>query len=98
MMKLTKKKARELAIQEFGTAKGLEKIDRGRGYVMRIGKAKVAIEPDWRGKTRGIICEMSYGDYGKNGWQVFDFETLKPLSVPDYHEDYFRESHMLTDF
>lgn len=47
-VKLTLKKARELALQEFGTAKGIQQEENTLPdyYIMRLGNMRVRIAPD----------------------------------------------------
>ena len=52
-VKLTLKKARELALQEFGTAKGIQQEENTLPdyYIMRLGNMRVRIAPDTYGGT-----------------------------------------------
>lgn len=52
-VKLTLKKARELALQEFGTAKGIQREENALPdyYIMRLGNMRVRIAPDTYGGT-----------------------------------------------
>ena len=66
---MTLKKARALAIQEFGTAKGLEKDEYGpAGYFrMRFGNLRISIHND-TGSSEGI--KISVGMNGGYGYIV----------------------------
>lgn len=74
---LTLKKARELALQEFGTAKGLEKDDHApAGYFcMSLGTLRISIRND-TGSSERIKIEVQMYGYG-HCIQLHDPETLK---------------------
>lgn len=77
-VKLTLKKARELALQEFGTAKGLQKEENappGR-YAMQFGNIRVRITPDTYDGTGCILIEVTTAGYGW-AFQLHDPETLQ---------------------
>jgi len=78
-VKLTAKTARAIAIQEFGTAKGLEKEEPAPfGYfIMRLGNLHIRIHPDAYNETGCIVvsAEMNYGR-GQT-LTLLDTETLK---------------------
>lgn len=59
-VKLTLKKARELALQEFGTAKGIQREENALPdyYIMRLGNMRVRIAPDTYGGTGCILIEV----------------------------------------
>lgn len=78
--KLTKKTATALAIQEFGTAKGLEPdplTDLDGYFTMAIGNLRVSIRPDLG--MSGCI-ELSVGMSTADGRCIsyFNRETLEP--------------------
>lgn len=77
-VKLTLKKARELALQEFGTAKGLQREEAALPdcYIMRLGNMCVRITPDTYGGTGCILIEVSLNGYGR-AFQLHDPETLQ---------------------
>lgn len=77
-VKLTLKKARELALQEFGTAKGLQREEDALPdyYIMRLGNMRVRIAPDTNGGTGCILIEVSLNGYGR-ALQLHDPETLQ---------------------
>lgn len=63
--KLTQKKARQLAVQELGTAKGLKPcagLIQGF-YEMQIGCLNIQIHPDFYG-SNCIVIEVRSGGYG----------------------------------
>ena len=78
-VKLTLKTARAVAIQEFGTAKGLEKEEPAPfGYfTMEIGNLYVRIHPDTYGETGCIVvsAEMAHGT--GQSLKFLDPETLQ---------------------
>ncbi|MCI7733407.1 MAG: hypothetical protein MSK39_01265 [Dysosmobacter sp.] len=78
-VKLTLKKARAVAIQEFGTAKGLAKEEPAPfGYfTMEIGNLYVRIHPDTYGETGCIVvsAEMAHGT--GQSLKFLDPETLQ---------------------
>ena len=65
-VKLTLKKARELALQEFGTAKGIQREENALPdyYIMRLGNMRVRIAPDTYGGTGCILIEVCLNGYG----------------------------------
>lgn len=78
--RLTLKKARELALQEFGTAKGMKKEP---GYMMHfemnIGNLEIRIRPYYCGPGRDNLIEIVVrmkGGIGESR-QLHDLETLK---------------------
>ena len=77
-MKLTLKKARELALQEFGTAKGIQREENALPdyYIMRLGNMRVRIAPDTYGGTGCILIEVCLNGYGR-AFQLHDPETLQ---------------------
>lgn len=77
-VKLTLKKARELAMQEFGTAKGLQKEENAPQdyYIMRLGNMRIRISPDTYGGTGCILIEARLNSYGQT-YQLHDPETLQ---------------------
>lgn len=77
-VKLTLKKARELALQEFGTAKGLQREEDALPdyYIMQFGNMRVRIAPDTNGGTGCILIEVSLNGYGR-AFQLHDPETLQ---------------------
>lgn len=76
--RLTLKKARELALQEFGTAKGLEAEPCAMsGYFhMRLGSLGIQIHPDIYGSGCIEVVVALSGGYGRCV-QYHDPETLK---------------------
>lgn len=74
--KLTLKKARELALQEFGTAKGIQQEENALPdyYIMRLGNMRVRIAPDTYGGTGCILIEVRLSGYGA----PFSFTIRKP--------------------
>lgn len=76
--KLTLKKARELALQEFGTAKGIQREENALPdyYIMRLGNMRVRIAPDTYGGTGCILIEVRLSGYGR-AFQLHDPETLQ---------------------
>ncbi len=77
--RLTLKKARELAVREFGTAKGLKQDEMFRSegfFVMELGNLAIRIRPDMGGS--GCI-ELSISMPSGNGrcFQLHDRETLE---------------------
>ena len=66
-VKLTLKKARELALQEFGTAKGIQQEENTLPdyYIMRLGNMRVRIAPDTYGGTGCILIEVRLSGYGR---------------------------------
>lgn len=87
--RLTLKTARALAIQEFGTAKGLE-ADAGTSiegfFKMEMGNLAVSIRPDigMSGCIEVVVC-MSTAGHRCVGY--FDRETLEPdYDVMDRYE------------
>lgn len=76
--KLTLKKARELALQEFGTAKGIQQEENALPdyYIMRLGNMRVRIAPDTYGGTGCILIEVRLSGYGR-AFQLHDPETLQ---------------------
>lgn len=87
-VKLTLKKARELALQEFGTAKGIRREENAVPdyYIMRLGNMRVRIAPDIYGGTGCILIEVCLNGYGQ-AFQLHDPETLQ--------EDFEAEEEML---
>ena len=77
-VKLTLKKARELALQEFGTAKGIQREENALPdyYIMRLGNMRVRIAPDTYGGTGCILIEVCLNGYGR-AFQLHDPETLQ---------------------
>ena len=77
-VKLTLKKARELALQEFGTAKGIQREENALPdyYIMRLGNMRVRIAPDTYGGTGCILIEVRLSGYGR-AFQLHDPETLQ---------------------
>lgn len=76
-VKMTLKKARELAMQEFGTARGLHRECGLTDYFeMRFGNLHVRIAPDTNGGTGCIRLEARLNGYGC-AFQLHDPETLK---------------------
>lgn len=77
-VKLTLKKARELALQEFGTAKGIQREENAMPdyYIMRLGNMRVRIAPDTYGGTGCILIEVCLNGYGR-AFQLHDPETLQ---------------------
>lgn len=77
-VKLTLKKARELALQEFGTAKGIQREENALPdyYIMRLGNMRVRIAPDTYGGTGCILVEVCLNGYGR-AFQLHDPETLQ---------------------
>ena len=77
-VKLTLKKARELALQEFGTAKGIQQEENTLPdyYIMRLGNMRVRIAPDTYGGTGCILIEVRLSGYGR-AFQLHDPETLQ---------------------
>lgn len=77
-VKLTLKKARELALQEFGTAKGLQREENAMRdyYIMRLGNMRVRIAPDTYGGTGCILIEVRLNGY-RCAFQLHDPETLQ---------------------
>ncbi len=77
-VKLTLKKARELALQEFGTAQRLQKKedDPRDYYIMRLGNMCIQISPDTYGGTGCILIEVRLKGYGC-AYQLHDTETLQ---------------------
>ena len=77
-VKLTLKKARELALQEFGTAKGLQREEAALPdyYIMQFGNMRVRIAPDTNGGTGCILIEVCLNGYGR-AFQLHDPETLQ---------------------
>ena len=77
-VKLTLKKARELALQEFGTAKGLQREEDALPdyYIMQFGNMRVRIAPDTNGGTGCILIEVSLNGCGR-AFQLHDPETLQ---------------------
>ncbi len=77
-VKLTLKKARELALQEFGTAKGLQREECALPdyYIMQFGNMRVRIAPDTYGGTGCILVEVCMNGYGR-AFQLHDPETLQ---------------------
>ena len=77
--KLTLKSARAVAMQEFGTARGLQKDDCGMpGYfTMEIENLYVRIHPDTYGETGCIVvsAEMAHGT--GQSLKLLDPETLQ---------------------
>jgi len=78
-IKLTMKKARELAIQELGTAKGLmaEPCSMKGYYCMTIGNLTARIHPDWCGDSGCIILTVALGSGSGESVQFHDPETLE---------------------
>lgn len=77
-VKLTLKKARELALREFGTAKGIQREENALPdyYIMRLGNMRVRIAPDTYGGTGCILIEVRLSGYGR-AFQLHDPETLQ---------------------
>ncbi len=79
-VQLTLKKARELAIQELGTARGLE-AEHGmiKGFFhMSLGNVNVKIRPDIGGGRRtGRLIEMVIGTATQRIAHLFDPDTLE---------------------
>ena len=77
--KLTLKSARAVAMQEFGTARGLQKDDCGMPgyYTMQLGGLCVKIHPDTYGETGCIVvsAEMAHGT--GQSLKLLDPETLQ---------------------
>ena len=77
--KLTLKSAREVAMQEFGTARGLQKDDCGMpgSFTMEIENLYVRIHPDTYGETGCIVvsAEMAHGT--GQSLKLLDPETLQ---------------------
>jgi len=78
-VKLTLKKARAVAIQEFGTAKGLEKEEPAPfGYfTMEIGNLYVRIHPDTYGETGCIVVSAKMAHGTGQSLKFLDPETLQ---------------------
>lgn len=76
---LTKKKAEALAVQEFGTARGLEQESgMGKGFfLMRIGKLKVRIMPDVVFDSGRIKMKIDMRDASDSLCKFFDRDTLE---------------------
>ncbi len=77
--RLTLATAKKLAVQEFGTAKGLKHNDwyRSEGFfIMELGNLKIEIHPDMSGS--GLI-EIAVTMYSGNGriFQLHNRETLE---------------------
>lgn len=79
--RLTLKKAKQLAKQEFGTAKGLkhESGDPIGLYSMDIGNLEIRIHPHHCGPAREERFEIRVGMKGayRSSWQLHDPETLQ---------------------
>lgn len=77
-VKLTLKKARELALQEFGTAKGLQREEGALPdyYIVQFGNMRVRIAPDTNGGTGCILIEVSLNGHGR-AFQLHDPATLQ---------------------
>ena len=67
-----------MALQEFGTAKGLQREEDALPdyYIMRLGNMRVRIAPDTNGGTGCILIEVSLNGYGR-AFQLHDPETLQ---------------------
>lgn len=95
-VKLTLKMARAVAIQEFGTAKGLEKEELAMpGYfTMEIGNLRVRIHPDTYWETGCIVvsAEMAHGT--GQSLKFLDPETLQNNfdAQDQYHRKNDRET------
>lgn len=77
--RLTLAKARALAVQEFGTAKGLKQSDWANSegfYVMALGNLEIEIHPDM--SCSGCI-QIDISMHNGNGhiFQLHDRETLE---------------------
>lgn len=77
--RLTLATAKKLAVQEFGTAKGLKKTDwqlSGGFYEMALGNLKIEIHPDMN--CSGCI-QIDVSMYSGNGhiFQLHDRDTLE---------------------
>lgn len=90
-VRLTLKKARELAIQELGTARGLE-AERGmiKGFFrMSFGNVSVEIHPDiGGGRSTGKFIEMVIRTMTGRITHLFDPDTLEQ----DFKEEGIRLS------
>lgn len=77
-IRLTLKKARELAIQEFGTAKGLKAEDNAPPcyFIMWLGNLSIRIHPDASGSGCIEIYATTNG-YGCCCTQYHDADTLE---------------------
>lgn len=77
-IRLTLKKARELAIQEFGTAKGLQAEDNAPPcyFIMQLGNLSVRIRPDACG-SGCIEIDVTMNGYGCQCAQYHDADTLE---------------------
>lgn len=78
-VKLTLKKARAVAVQEFGTAKGLEKEETAMpGYfTMKIGNLHVRIHPDTYDGTGCIVVSAELAFATGRTRKFLDPETLQ---------------------
>ncbi len=76
---LTKKKAEALAIQEFGTARGLEQeVGMGKGFfLMRIGKLVVRFKPDVIFNSGRIRVDVEMWNTSGFLCKFYDRETLE---------------------
>ncbi len=77
--RLTLKKAHTLAVQEFGTAKGLKQSDwiNSEGfYVMELGSLEIEIHPDMSG-SGCIEISISMRDGNGHIFPLHDRETLE---------------------
>lgn len=78
-VKLTLKKARAVAVQEFGTAKGLEKEETAMpGYfTMKIGNLYVRIHPDTYDGTGCIVVSSELAFATGQTRKFLDPETMQ---------------------
>ena len=78
-VKLTLKTARAIAMQEFGTARGLAKEEPAPfGYfTMRIGNLYVRIHPDTYGETGCIVVSTKMANRTGQSLKLLDPETLQ---------------------
>ena len=78
-VKLTLKKARAIAMQEFGTARGLAKEEPAPfGYfTMRIGNLYIRIHPDTYDETGCIVVSTKMANGTGQSLKLLDPETLQ---------------------
>lgn len=78
-VKLTLKKARAAAMQEFGTARGLQKDDCGMPgyYTMQLGGLCVKIHPDTYDETGCIVVSTKMANGTGQSLKLLDPETLQ---------------------
>ena len=77
-LRLTMKTAKALAVQEFGTAKGLEREDGMENcFRMELGNLSITIRPDTC-MSRYITVRARLSSGGGRSIGFYDRETLKP--------------------